>query len=323
MDDPRLPNATLVQWLQTLAAREQAEEDRTKEVRFPTPACVPVPRFRMALLRDGLSAQDRTHVTGCPHCRKVEKQVRKTVWHPGVTELFGHVRQWVKEPDIAYHLEKDQCRGCRRLAAVFRADEVLGRWAELARQEMAGFGKRLQGALTTCFNTVTRTVLPVGKVAFITRPAWSPAGSRFECSDGFTTGFLYQEAGSFWLLLERGDLQAVAYSLLYVVLADDAGRIVWQLFLMLHPGLRERGHLARVRLPEPPPAGAAPVGLIVSVELLHGKEMAQLLRESFRAAKHDDPAAVSSWQAWARRALERSDLEPRVRQALQEIGRQR
>jgi len=227
----------------------------------------------------------------------------------------------VNAEDIAYHLEKDQGRRCLRLAMVFGADPMLGRWADGVRQETAGMVDRLRGALTTCFDAVSRTVLPAGQAAFISQPEWSPAGARFACSDGVTTGFVYHEEGSPWLLLERADLLPGSFALLYVVLANGNGRLNWQRFLMFHPGFREQGHLARARLATTPPAGAAPTGLIVNVGLLQSKPMANLLRESFVASRRDDPLAVSSWQAWARRALERSDLDPRLKQVLQEIGR--
>jgi hypothetical protein len=110
--------------------------------------------------------------------------------------------------------------------------------------------------------------------------------------------------------------QRVGISLPYVVLADEYGRITWQRFLMFHPGFREHGHVARARL-----AGATPIGLVVNADLVRGMPMANLRRESFSAARREDPLAVSSWQAWERWALEGSDLDPRVQQVLQEIGR--
>jgi hypothetical protein len=90
---------------------------------------------------------------------------------------------------------------------------------------------------------------------------------------------------------------------------------------MRHPGLREQGHVARGRLTATIPAGASPTGLVVTVGLLQAKPTANLLRDSFVAAKRDHPLAVSSWQAWARRALAHTGLDPRLQQVLEEIGR--
>jgi hypothetical protein len=322
MDDPVWPNAILAQWLRTLAETEREEWTRSPDAVPPTPLCLPLPRFRTALLRGEWAARDRAHVAGCSHCQKLEERMHQALWHPGPTDLFWHTRGLgTGDPDIAYHLETDECQRCVRLAAVFGADQVLGRWAELARQQSLGILERLKGTLATCFDVTSRQALPAGQAAFISQPNWSPAGSRFEYTDGLTTGFLYQDEGSFWLLLERSDLLPNSFTLLYVVLADGRGRIPWQRFLMFHPGFREQGHLARARLREAPPDSAAPTGMVVHVGLLQGKQMANLLRESFLAARRDDPLAVSSWQAWARRSLERADLDGRVRQVLQEIGR--
>src|SRR5579863_6466982 len=103
---------------------------------LPAPSCLPLSRVRTAVLREDWTAVEERHQRGCTCCKGAETLARAEVWHPPLTSLFRQARGLVEgtDADLSYHLQKDACRRCHRLVAVFQADRLLGRLAAQIRQ---------------------------------------------------------------------------------------------------------------------------------------------------------------------------------------------
>ncbi len=112
----------LATWLLTVTSDDP---DRVEGTTLPTSTCPPVPRLRVAVLRENWTSTEETHKQTCPYCQRTTAAVEISAWHPTLAELFGHGR--TRQEEVGYHLERDDCKYCHRLRAALDGNRVLKR----------------------------------------------------------------------------------------------------------------------------------------------------------------------------------------------------
>jgi glutaredoxin len=90
-----------------------------------TPACSPLPRVRAAVLGENWTAPEENHKQSCPYCQRTAGRVQSAAWHPTLVELFAHGS--APQKDLAYHLERDDCKHCQRVREALAGNRVVGR----------------------------------------------------------------------------------------------------------------------------------------------------------------------------------------------------
>ena len=281
--------------------------------------CLPLPRFRAALLRVDWTAAEREHIDGCAYCQKTLEKFQQELWHPTLSQLFLHSLSLLPSSDaaeVAYHLEQDRCQRCKQLTSLLTVIPKLKRLGEQVRQGAAGAMERLEKACESLTAPLQLIRPLVPQPAFDTGVTPTPTEQRLTFDDGLTTGVLYLLEGELWLHLERSDLPAG--TLLQVMVADKDGQVAWRRFIVLRVGFEAR--VAKARVGQELPDNSLLTVDVVSVAELTADE-AELLSESFMQAQTDDPSAVPAWKAWAQRALERETLDLAVRAVIEDIGR--
>ncbi len=274
---------------------------------LPTPSCPPLPRFRSALLREDWTDAEQRHRSVCAHCRQAEAQARQQAWHPSLVHLFWHARGLLDDTDtdVAYHLQTDGCRRCRRLSMLFQADRLLARLAARVRQGVVDAASRLGRMLAS--GAVASLALPVS------------TGPRPEQPLAFETAghSAVLRTDPPLLRLERsGD--AKTPSLLRVLFGS--GKEVREQFAVPRPG-KEPGVL-RADLPlERLPTGPLTLALYEVDATMLGKEEVPQLCSAFTATSKLDPPSVLAWHGWASATLKLSGLEGAVRSALEGLSR--
>lgn len=119
-----MDEAALTQLLAHLAA---CVPERPALVR-PSPVCVPVARLRSANLKENWTSGELHHLRECRFCQDLTSRARLLQWHPTPLQLLPLARDLgPPDADLAYHLEKDACRRCSRLASALRRDTLLAR----------------------------------------------------------------------------------------------------------------------------------------------------------------------------------------------------
>ncbi len=272
------------------------------EAAAPTPSCPPLPRIRSALLREDWTEAEEHHRRGCGHCQTEEARARRQVWHPTWGQLFEHARNLPGggDADLTYHLQRDVCRRCQRLASVFQADRLLGRLAAQVRQGLAGAADRLG------------KVLASGVLAPIAATSAPEQHLAFEGADH--TGTLHRTTPRLRLEL-RGD--AGAPPLLRVLI--EGRKEVTEHFLVARPR-KEPGTLTAELRPGRLPSEASVLALYEVDAAALDREDVEPLRAAFAAGK-GDPATAAAWRAWAAAGLKLSGLDAAVRSALQDLTR--
>jgi len=109
----------VVRLLRAVARLDEAEaqQRRVKE----RAACIPLARFRTALLAGDWAPEERGHWRSCPRCQRVESRVRPHLWHPSLKEIWAFLRGrlWGDAlQDVQDHLWRDGCRRCRWVGSV-------------------------------------------------------------------------------------------------------------------------------------------------------------------------------------------------------------
>jgi hypothetical protein len=92
--------------------------------------CLPLPRFRTALLRGDWTADERLQVLSCSYCQMTLSKVKAHLWHPTFGQLWHYLGEdlGVAQRDLSdeermhvgYHLTVDQCRRCLFIVQVLR-----------------------------------------------------------------------------------------------------------------------------------------------------------------------------------------------------------
>ncbi|MBI1916661.1 MAG: hypothetical protein HYS12_18290 [Planctomycetes bacterium] len=281
-----------------------ASED-TEPTTMPTPSCLPLPRFRTALLREDWTDAEQRHKAGCDVCRQTEAQARRQVWHPSLLRLFWHARGLVDDADAARHLQTDACRRCQRLSILLQADRLLARLATRVRQRAGDTATRLGRMLAS------------GASALL-----APASSGLRAEQPFAfeaaghSAVLLRTAPPLLRLERPGNAQTPV--LLRVLLGDR--KDVREQFTVPRPGKEPGGLHADLPLERLP---AEPLTLAlyeVDAAVLGIEEVSQLCH-AFAAARKLDPLAVPAWQTWASHALKLAGLDAAVRPALEALTR--
>jgi hypothetical protein len=268
---------------QSRLLRDLAETEAEPQ-RRPGPDCPPLPRFRTALLREEWTEAESAHRASCSWCKSTEQLAAASAWHPPPALLFRHAHG-PPDTDTAYHLERDRCQRCRRLAGLLAADALLNRQRPAARDRL------LDAAL------VSREALLSGPTLTAQPFRLDPGGAGGEYRPGERPG----------LRLELRGRPGLTARPLYAV-AGDACRAV-RAFLMPVRAV------ARGGLSLPPPARAQLALFPIELECL-GSEDVPALRAALRAA--DDPGTRDAWRAWAGKAVRQAGLGAELRAFLAE-----
>jgi hypothetical protein len=119
MDELKLANLLLTV---THNDREQIEGTI-----MPTPACPPLPRLLAAVLGENWTKTEEKHKKCCTYCQRTADRVQTAAWHPALVELFAYTRG--RQGDVAYHLERDDCKHCHRLREALADNRLVRRLA--------------------------------------------------------------------------------------------------------------------------------------------------------------------------------------------------
>lgn len=94
--------------------------------------------------------------------------MRSQSWHPSFVQLFQQARGLLdtSEEDTFYHLQKDSCRRCLRLATLLGADRLLARLVGDLRAGLATATARLGRALATGAVATLTLAAGTNRVAF-------------------------------------------------------------------------------------------------------------------------------------------------------------
>lgn len=298
----------LAQLLLTLTSGNPDYLERAGSTNLPTPSCPSLARVRTAVLREDWTEAEERHKRNCSFCQKAETKGRAVVWHPSLTALFWQARGLAdgSDADLAHHLQKDACRRCQRLTAVFQADRLLGRLASQVRQGLAGAATRLG------------QILASGVVAaFPPLSAASASEQQLAFEGGRCTALLFRTDPPRLRLEERG-LTTEAPRLQRLVLGNR--REFSERFLVFRSGRETQTRTAEVRLERLPAESATMTLCDVDASALD-REDVPLLREGFAAAGKYDPLALPAWQSWAAQALKLPGLDASLRTALQGLVR--
>lgn len=270
---------------------------------LPGPACLPLSRVRTALLREDWTEAEERHKSTCTSCQQAEAQARSGVWHPSLLSLFRQARDLPEgnDPDLPYHLQKDACRRCQRLVAVFQADRLLGRLASQIRQGLTAAATRLGQMLAS------------GAVATLAFPSEQPLA--FE--GGRCTATLSRSDPLRLRLEQRGP--ATDTPRLQRVLLGNRKEFADR-FVIFHPGKEPQTQMAEVRLERLPGEPAVLAVYDVDAAVLDREDIPQL-REAVAAAGKHDPPALPAWQHWAAQAVKLTGLEAGLRTALEGLVR--
>jgi hypothetical protein len=275
---------------------------------LPAPSCVPLSRVRTALLREEWTEAEERHKRNCPSCRGAEAQARAEIWHPPLMSLFRQARGLVEptDADLAYHLQKDTCRRCHRLVAVFQADRLLGRLAAQIRQGLTAAATRLGQMLAS--GVVATFALPGGASAAEQQLAFEGGGYTATLFRGDPVRLRLEQRGS-------GAEPPRLQRLLLGNRKEFADR-----FVVLRPGKEPQTHSAEVRL-ERLPSEPAVLALYDTDAAVLDREDVPQLREGFTAAGKYDPLALPAWQSWAAQTLKLPGLDAGLRTGLEGLVR--
>ena len=273
-----------------------------KEPDMPSPACVPLSRVRTALLRENWSADEQRHLAGCTHCKRTEQLALGQLSHPSLLSLFWHVRGLLDpaDADVAYHLQKDACKRCLRLAALLAIDRILARMAGQVRQNARAanrLGRALGGATVV---TVT--------------PAVPPPAGRVCCEDGkHAVSLSAADPGRL-----RVEFPVAEHPSLIHLLVGSQQTTREQ--LIVPHAVTGAARVAEVRVPDLPPERLVVALYEVEPALLARDDMPGL-QSGYAAACKVSPKAAEAWRAWAAQAMHNPELDPALRPALDAIVR--
>ncbi|MDW7984109.1 MAG: hypothetical protein RMK16_05440, partial [Acidobacteriota bacterium] len=114
-----MDEARVIRLLRAVASLD-AEEGRRRWVE-KRGRCIPLARFRTAVLRGDWTPEERRHLGDCRRCRRLESKVRAHVGHPNLKAIWDFLRRRLAIDvalDVRDHLWRDQCRRCGWAKAV-------------------------------------------------------------------------------------------------------------------------------------------------------------------------------------------------------------
>lgn len=296
-----MDDAAVTRLLGGLTGKGPEAGDRADAQVRPGPVCVPLSRVRTALLRENWTGDEQRHLASCSHCRRSEQLCRTQVSHPSLLHLFWHVRGLLDSPDgdVAYHLQKDACKRCLRLASLIAVDQILSRLGTQARTNAKAanrLGRVLAGATVA---TVT--------------PGAVPPGGRVCCEDSKRAVLLTaDDPGRIRIEFPATERTSLVHLL---VGNQHSGR---EQLVVPHPVTGAR--VAEVRLSDPSPERVVVAMYEVEPALL-GREDAARLQNGFAAALKVGPKAAAAWRSWAAQAMHHPELDAALRPALDAISR--
>ena len=299
-----MDNHGIAKLLLSLAGNDTDRLERAEGATVPGPSCPPLPRFRSAVLREDWTAVEQRHKVTCAYCQKTEGLARTETWHPPLVSLFWQARDlFDHDGDVAHHLQKDACRRCQRLVAVFQVDRLLGRLATQIRQGLAGAAARLGQLLES------------GVVAAFPGLAAAAQEQPFAFEGGRYSATLFRSDAPRLRLEQRGGDAPRLQRLLL-----GGRKECWDQFVVLRPGKEPHMRTAELR-PERLPSEPAVLVLHDVDAAVLDREDVPRLRESFVAVGKSDPLALAAWHTWASQTLKRAGLDAAVCTALEGLAR--
>jgi hypothetical protein len=274
--------------------------DKAPGTTAPTMACLPLSRLRSGILRENYGDSERSHLASCSYCRKTEQQARSQLWHPSLLHLFWHARGLLdkNDADVTYHLQRDNCRRCLRIAVLLGADRILARLAGQIRAGVASAAHRLGKALAS------------GLVANL---ALNTTNARFAFEHGASAVLSTADPARLRLEVSSADPPR----LLRVLVGQGQGASEH----LVIPRPASQASIQSAELLVPTSSQSEPASLTVyevDPTLLMREDVAPL-RTAFLTAGKLDPQSVSVWQTWAAQTLQRPEIDTSLRTLLESL----
>jgi hypothetical protein len=267
-----MKNETLLtRWLEALAEQERKKVAPSNGAWTPRPGCPPVPRFLKAVLYQDWSAEEQAHKKDCRYCQTIEERTRQNTWHPTVAQLFGHLLGRLSEDDardVNYHLAKDNCHSCQRLAH----SPWLARLAALVRA-----GSRTWEEVRVLLDRAlaASAPLPAAAGAFDTAPTQPPFQLRVSQPDGSLTATLGETPeGELRVNVETPD-PALARRTVHVEVLGEAEPLTADVVLEPWDGRGCDGHHTFGKFPDLAPRLGADCVLLASLIRPEGTRMGE------------------------------------------------
>lgn len=250
----------------------------------PTPSCVPLSRFRTAVLRENWTPAEMKHLEGCTCCRDRELLAKRNSWHPMPFDFFLYLHGKCQEArqDVAYHLKQDRCQRCVLTASLLAADRFLRRHA--------GRPSPALDRLLSCLSVAVRINLPTSKSELV-----------ISAEENADVTFAWTGRGRFHLKATHG---FPSPTLMHLQLQGEKTNA--SLFLVTHSV--GEGFAVEGRFNDVPRDPA--ILLLYPVHLTFlGKEDLKLLQDSYACACQNDVNARAAWQTWAKRSVKQGLLD--------------